>query len=153
MSAVTTIPAATPAEASHHFAARLAYETDAADVGAAVAEGDIDFVLVDVRSRAAYAAGHIPGAISVPHAKIDAATAAALPAGLVVVYCWGPGCNGAQHGGHKLAAAGREVKEMIGGWEYYVREGWRVEGERARAGLYSADDTGLASLPAAPVAG
>jgi rhodanese-related sulfurtransferase len=149
MSAVTTIPAATPAEAARHFAARLAYETDAADVGAAVADGDADFVLVDVRSRAAYAAGHIPGAISMPNARIDAATANALPAGLVVVYCWGPGCNGAQHGCRKLAAAGREVKEMIGGWEYYVREGWPVEGERARAGLYSADETGLVSLPAA----
>lgn len=148
MSAVTTIPAATPADAARHFAARLAYETDAADVGAAVADGDLDFVLVDVRSRAAYAAGHIPGAISVPHARIDAATAAALPAAPVVVYCWGPGCNGAQHGCLRLAAAGREVKEMLGGWEYYVREGWPVEGERARDGLYSADETGLVSLAA-----
>jgi rhodanese-related sulfurtransferase len=133
MSSVTTIPPASPTDAERHFASRLAYETDAADVGSAVAAGERDFVLVDVRSRAAYAAGHVPGAISLPHREIDADAAAELPAGLLVVYCWGPGCNGAQHGGRKLAAAGRHVKEMLGGWEYYVREGWPVQGEPTRA--------------------
>ncbi|HWT95895.1 MAG TPA: rhodanese-like domain-containing protein [Solirubrobacteraceae bacterium] len=152
MSTVTAFPAATPAEAERHFAARLAFETDAADVGAAVNSGEpLDFVLVDVRSRDAYAAGHAPGAISLPHGEIDAATVAALPDGLVVVYCWGPGCNGAQHAGRKLAAHGRQVKEMLGGFEYYVREGWPIEGEQADAGLYDAgvDHGGLVRTPAA----
>ena len=155
MSSVTAVPAAPPAEAARHFAARLAFETDAADVGAAVRAGARDFVLVDVRSREAYAAGHVPEAVSLPHAEIDAAAAGALPAGLVVVYCWGPGCNGAQHGARRLAAAGRQVKEMLGGWEYYVREGFPVEGRLARAGLYAADERGLVGLPtpaAAPAA-
>jgi rhodanese-related sulfurtransferase len=109
------------ARAKRHFAARLAYETDAADVGAAVAAGDVDFILVDVRSREAYERGHIPGAISLPHREIDDID---LPEGLIVVYCWGPGCNAAQHAGRKLAARGRQVQEMLGGWEYYVREGF-----------------------------
>jgi rhodanese-related sulfurtransferase len=133
MSAVTDTPAASAAEAARHFATRLACETDAADVGGAVAEGTADFVVVDVRSREAYDAGHVAGAISLPHREIDAGTAAALPAGLLVVYCWGPGCNGAQHGARKLASEGRQVKKMIGGWEYYEREGWPVEGTRVRA--------------------
>ena len=128
MSRVTAVPAAAPAEAARHFAARLAHETDAADVGDAVASGTVDFVLVDVRSRAAFAAGHLPGAISLPHAEIDADSAAALPEGLAVVYCWGPGCNAAQHGAARLASAGRAVKEMLGGFESYVREGHPVEG-------------------------
>jgi rhodanese-related sulfurtransferase len=149
MSAITATPAAAPAEAARHFAARLAFETDAADVGAAVAAGDLDAVLVDVRSADAYAAGHVPGAISLPHARIDAAAAAALPAGTVVVYCWGPGCNGAQHGALRLATHGRQVKEMLGGFEYYVREGWPVEGDLAGTGLYAADDRGLVGLPRA----
>jgi rhodanese-related sulfurtransferase len=130
MSAITATPAAPPAEAARHFAARLALETDAADVGAAVVAGDLDgVVLVDVRSDEAYAAGHVAGAVGLPHARIDAAAAAALPAGTVVVYCWGPGCNGAQRGALRLAAHGRRVKEMLGGFEYYAREGWPVEGE------------------------
>ena len=147
MSRITAFPAAAPADAERHFAARLAYETDAADVGAAVAADERDFVLVDVRSREAHAAGHVPGAISLPHAEIDEASAAALPDGLVVVYCWGPGCNAAQHGGRRMAAAGRAVKEMLGGWEYYVREGWPVQGDLAGSGLYRADDAGLVSTP------
>jgi rhodanese-related sulfurtransferase len=150
MSAITATPAAPPAEAARHFAARLAFETDAADVGAAVAAGDLDgVVLVDVRSPEAYAAGHVPGAVSLPHARIDAATAAALPEGTVVVYCWGPGCNGAQHGALRLATHGRRVKEMLGGFEYYVREGWPVEGELAASGLYEPDDRGLVGVPRA----
>jgi rhodanese-related sulfurtransferase len=147
MSSVTTIPAAPPAEAARHFAARLAFETDAADVGAAVRAGDLDFVLLDVRSPAAYAAGHIPGARSLPHSRIAAAPLAALPEGLLVVYCWGPGCNGAQRAAARIAALGREVKEMIGGWEYYVREGFPVEGERADR--YAGETAGLVGLPPA----
>lgn len=121
-SSVTAVPAASPADAAAHFAARLALETDAADVAAALESGEPDFVLVDVRSRAAFAAGHLPRAISLPYAEIDADTAAALPDGLVVVYCWGPGCNAAQHGALRLARHGRAVKEMLGGWEYFARE-------------------------------
>ncbi len=121
-SSVTAVPAASPADAAAHFAARLAFETDAADVAAALESGEPDFVLVDVRSRAAFEAGHLPGAISLPYAEIDAGTATALPDGLVVVYCWGPGCNAAQHGALRLARHGRAVKEMLGGWEYFARE-------------------------------
>lgn len=150
MSRITALPAAPPADAARHFEARLALETDAADIGAAVAAGDTgDFVLVDVRSRAAFAAGHVPGAVSLPYAEIDAAALDALGDRLIVVYCWGPGCNAAQHGAARIARLGRPVKEMLGGFEYYVREGWAVEGDRAQDGLYAADARGLVGLPPA----
>lgn len=126
MSTVTQVPPAPADVAARHFAMRLALETDAADVGSAVAGGAPDFTIVDVRSRADFAAGHVRGAVSLPHGEIDATTAGALPDGLLVVYCWGPGCNGAQRGAARLAAHGRVVKEMIGGYEYYSREGWPV---------------------------
>lgn len=124
MSRVTTVPAASPEVSAAHFAARLAVETDAADVGAAVADGTLDAVVIDVRSADAYATGHIRGAMHLPHEDIDAERVAALPPGLLVVYCWGPGCNGAHKAAARLATHGRTVKEMIGGWEYYSREGW-----------------------------
>lgn len=116
-----------PKHAQKHFETRLAFETDAADVAEAIAAGPPDFVLVDARSPEAYAAGHLPGAISLPHATIDEAAAAALPGGPLVVYCWGPGCNGAHKGAAKLAAHGRQVEEMLGGFEYWAREGSPVE--------------------------
>jgi rhodanese-related sulfurtransferase len=142
MSFVTRIPAAPAHEALGHFEARLRFEADAADVGAAIDRDEVDFTLIDVRSKSSYEAGHIPGALSIPHQQI---TADKLPEGPLVVYCWGPGCNGALHGAAKIAALGREVKEMLGGWEYYVREGWPVEGERTD--LYEADGRGLVSVP------
>jgi rhodanese-related sulfurtransferase len=122
----------TNAELAHeHFTRRLAVETDADDVAAALRDDTADFVLIDARSPRAYAAGHLPGAVSLPHATITAETLAALPDGPIVAYCWGPGCNAAAKAGARISALGRDVKEMLGGFEYYVREGHPVEGGQA----------------------
>ena len=51
-------------DAVAHFAKRLRFETDCDDVAYALAGGAPEFVLVDVRSRAAFDAGHVPGALS-----------------------------------------------------------------------------------------
>jgi hypothetical protein len=40
---------------------------------------------------------------------------------------WGPGCNGATRGALAFARLGYQVKEMIGGYEYWVREGFAVQ--------------------------
>ena len=128
-SPVTAVAPAAPEAARAHFAARLALETDAADVAAALSAGAVDFTLVDARSPRAFARAHLPGAVSLPHAQVDAETAAALPAGLLVTYCWGPGCNGATRAAAALAALGRPVKEMLGGIEWWVRQGHAVEGD------------------------
>jgi rhodanese-related sulfurtransferase len=107
---------------SNPFAARLQHETDAADVHAAMeiaGQGDLPFTLVDARSRAAYDRGHLPGAVSAHDA---------LPAGPLVAYCWSPGCNGATRLAARLFDEGRDVKEMIGGFEYWVREGFAIDG-------------------------
>lgn len=146
-SAVTAVLPADPATAHAHFARRLAVETDADDVAAALAADRRDFVLVDARSPAAYAAARLPGAISLPHALIGEDTLANLPAGLLIVYCWGPGCNAAAKAAAKLSALGRQVKEMLGGFEYWVREGHPLEGEAAGAECYAADGSGLVRLP------
>ncbi len=147
-SAVTAVPAAAPEDAARHFAGRLAVETDADDVATAVRSGEVDVVLLDARSPASFAAAHLPGARSLPHRAIDAQVAAELPDGLVVVYCWGPGCNGAQKAGAALTRHGRQVKEMLGGFEYWVREGHPVEGEAGANGRYARDASGLVGLPA-----
>lgn len=110
-----------------HFARRLAVETDVADVAAALAAGGSDLVLVDARSRTSYDAGHLPGAVSLPHAQITPEAAAGLPDGPIVAYCWGPSCNGACKAAARLAALGRPVREMLGGFDYWVRDGHSVE--------------------------
>jgi rhodanese-related sulfurtransferase len=127
-SAVTEIPAAAPQSAVEHFARLLSLETDCWDVHAAITAGHHDFILLDVRSPAAFATGHVPGAVNLPHARILernlAKFLAEFPADtLFVVYCDGPHCNGADRGALRLAQLGRKVKKMIGGIE-----GWKDEG-------------------------
>jgi rhodanese-related sulfurtransferase len=117
--------------ALEHFSRRLEVETDVSDVAAAMAAGEQDFVLVDARSRESYEAGHLPGAINLPHATIDEETVATLPEGQLVAYCWGPACNGAVKACRRLAELGRPAKEMLGGYEYWVRDGHPVEPPRA----------------------
>lgn len=121
---VRQTPAATPTAAMEHFSARLQFETDCSDVAASQQAGEVDFVLLDVRSAAAYALGHVPGATSLPHREMTAERMAAYPADtLFVVYCAGPHCNGAQQAAFKLARLGYAVKEMIGGLTGWLDEG------------------------------
>ena len=142
-SAVLEHPAAAPQEAQRHFLARLSVETDASDVHADLQRGVPGFVLVDARSPKAWAARHIPGAQSLPHRSIGPQTTAHLrKEDVVVLYCWGPGCNAATKGAAKLAALGFRVKEMLGGLEYWVREGYPTEGTRAQ-GEPAYDDSQL----------
>ena len=127
-SRVAADAAADSADALAHFSARLACECDPADVAADLRDDVAPFVLIDCRSRVAHARAHLPGAFSLPHAEIDEDALAAVPAGtLLVTYCWGPGCNAATRGARRIAALGRPVKEMIGGFEYWERDGHAVE--------------------------
>ncbi|WP_119296405.1 rhodanese-like domain-containing protein [Brevibacterium casei] len=110
-----------------HFAAKLACETDASDVHRAQHEG-ARFVLIDSRGDSAWAQGHISGAVHMPTAQIAARAVAEIPSDMpVVTYCWGPGCNGATRAALEFAKLGFEVREMIGGFEYWAREGFPVE--------------------------
>jgi rhodanese-related sulfurtransferase len=111
--------------AIEHFSRRLEVETDVSDVALALESGEADFVILDSRGRTAYDAGHLPGAQWLP--ELTAETVASLPDGEIVVYCWGPSCNGACKAALKLARLGRPVKEMLGGFEYWARDGHPVE--------------------------
>jgi len=120
-------PTARAAEAVEFFRRRLRFETDASDVFAAQQSGE-DFVLLDSRSAAAWAQGHAAGAIHMPTREIADRAGAELRSGVpIVVYCWSPGCNGGVRAALELSLLGFEAKEMIGGFEYWAREGYPVE--------------------------
>jgi rhodanese-related sulfurtransferase len=126
-SAVSATPAAPSDQALRHFSDVFSYETDCADVRQAMADGQQDFVLLDVRSPALYAEGHAPGAISMPHGKIVDIKLRDYPAAtLFVVYCAGPHCNGAQRAAARLAHLQRPVKVMPGGMTGWVDEGFAL---------------------------
>ncbi|MFH8758396.1 rhodanese-like domain-containing protein [Streptomyces atroolivaceus] len=126
---VLRVPPASPAAAVAYFGASLAFHADVSDVAAALETGgDPGFVVLDSRSTASWDQGHVPGAVHLPTALIAEQAAGLLdPAVPVVTYCWGPGCNGATRAALALAELGYRVKEMLGGFEYWVREGFAFE--------------------------
>ncbi len=130
------VPPAPPADALAYFTAQLAHRTDVSDVHAALESGDPGFTLVDTRGRAAWEQGRVPQAVHLPTDDIAATAPGRIDRGRpVVVYCWGPGCNGAIRAAAAFARAGYQVKEMLGGMEYWVREGLPVmTGEGVAAG-------------------
>ncbi|WP_052852868.1 rhodanese-like domain-containing protein [Streptomyces avicenniae] len=141
--AVLRTPAAEAGAALAHFSARLSFETDASDVHADLEAGAPGLVVVDSRSAEAWDLGHVPGAVHLPTADVPRRAAAVVPAGAVVVtYCWGPGCNGAVRAARAFARLGFRVKEMTGGYEYWVREGFPV---RTATGIERRPADGLAA--------
>lgn len=109
-----------------YFTSRLSFETDPSDVHADM-EQTKSFVLVDVRGESSWDQGRAVGAVHMHHSEIADRAPKEIPIDMpVVVYCWGPGCNGAHRGALNFALLGYQVKEMIGGFEYWAREGYPV---------------------------
>jgi rhodanese-related sulfurtransferase len=122
-SAVSRPPAAASDRAASHFAYLLEFETDCWDTNHAISNGRQDFVLLDVRGEEAYAKGHLPEAVHLPHQKIREDRMASYTENtLFVVYCAGPHCNGADKAALNLAKLGRPVKKMIGGVTGWIDE-------------------------------
>lgn len=112
-----------------YYAAKLALETDPSDAYQAQKNGE-PLVIVDVRSADAWRQGRISGAVHMPYAEMPERAPKELdPAVPVVVYCWSPGCNAGAKGALALAQLGYQVREMIGGYEYWVREGQPTEND------------------------
>ncbi|MEV6996910.1 rhodanese-like domain-containing protein [Streptomyces sp. NPDC093982] len=127
--AVLRVAPATPADAAAHFRASLVFHADVSDVAAALAaDADPGFVVLDSRSTESWDQGHIPGALHLPTALIPEQADQLLDRSVpLVTYCWGPGCNGATRAALALAELGYQVKEMLGGFEYWAREGFAYE--------------------------
>lgn len=131
---VLRVAPAAPAAAAAYFRASLAFHADVSDVAAALAtDDDPGFVVLDSRSTEAWDQGHIPGAVHLPTALVAEQAVRLLDRAVpVVTYCWGPGCDGATRAALALAELGFQVKEMLGGFEYWVREGFEYETWRGR---------------------
>ena len=113
-------PAAPHQQAHDYFTAKMACESDCSDVYSDIKEDKKNYILLDVRSKEAFDKSHAITAVSMPHSDITSDSFAKYNADtLFVVYCWGPGCNGATKAGAKISALGFKVKEMIGGIHYW----------------------------------
>jgi rhodanese-related sulfurtransferase len=110
-----------------HYSNKLAYEIDSWDLKVALENGE-NVIVIDARSFQAFTAGHIPGAISLPHRTMNETTTAALDRNaLVVTYCDGIGCNASTKGALNMTKLGFRVKELIGGLDWWKRDGHPTE--------------------------
>ena len=135
-SPVAAVPAAPSAEALARFESSLQFETDCWDTHDALARGPRNFVLLDVRSAASFARGHVPGAVHLPAARSSRARMREWPQDtLFVTYCAGPHCNVADARGDSPGGLGRPVKIMIGGVTGWIDEGFELERGDAAAGM------------------
>ncbi|MGW0563268.1 rhodanese-like domain-containing protein [Streptomyces sp. NPDC003016] len=127
-----------------YYQEKLAYEIDSADLKAALEEGQ-ELVVVDGRSTESYEREHIPGAISIPHRSISQDSLAGLSrTPLYVAYCDGIGCNASTKTAIKLATSGFRVKELIGGLDWWKRDGYATEGHASRHDAHAHVDCGCA---------
>lgn len=114
-----------------HYSDKLAYEIDSWDLKVALENGE-PVIVLDTRSPQAYETEHIPGAVSLPHRAMDALTTAGFnKACLVVTYCDGIGCNASTKGALNMARLGFRVRELIGGFDWWKRDGHPTEGKSA----------------------
>lgn len=94
------------------------------DLAARLAEGSV--VLLDVRPRAEYRAGHLPEALSAPVDELPAVVDG-LPGGVeVVAYCRGPYCVYADDAVRLLRARGRAARRLDVGFPEWRRAGLPV---------------------------
>jgi rhodanese-related sulfurtransferase len=127
-SLVLQYPPASAASSAAHFREALSRSTDPSDVHADLESGSVPFLVLDARSPEAYARAHVPGAINLPHRRIDAGTTSRFSKTVpIVTYCDGIQCNASTKAALKLSELGFPVKEMIGGLDGWLRDGFPVE--------------------------
>jgi rhodanese-related sulfurtransferase len=110
-------------EQLNHYQNKLSYEIDSWDLKVALEAKD-NVIVVDARSPQAYNTEHIPGAINIPHHQMSTESTAHLDkSAIVVAYCDGIGCNASTKGALAMTKLGFRVKELMGGLDWWKRDG------------------------------
>lgn len=91
---------------------------------------DGSVVVWDVRPTVEFAAGHVPGAVSVPPAEVRRRLQETPPHAEVVAYCRGPFCVYADDAVRELRRNGRRARRLEDGFPEWRRAGFAVEGGR-----------------------
>ena len=116
-----------------HYSDKLEYEIDSWDLRAALDKGE-KIVVIDARSAQSYQEEHIPGSVSIPHRTMTNESTRHLDREvLYVTYCDGIGCNASTKGALNMARLGFRVKELMGGLDWWKRDGYKTEGSAVRS--------------------
>jgi len=115
-----------------HYENKLSYEMDSWDLNDSLLNGR-NIVVIDTRSKEAYEAEHIPNAVNFPHREMtENSTFKLNKETLYICYCDGIGCNASTKGALNLAKLGFKVKELIGGLDWWRRDGYDTEGKEGQ---------------------
>ncbi len=118
-----------------YFENKMKFETDSWDVKQAM-ENQEKIIVIDARSEEAYENEHIPQAISLHHQIMDEKSTASLDKELLyVTYCDGIGCNASTKGALKMTKLGFRTKELLGGIDWWKRDGYQTEGKNGKAAI------------------
>ena len=122
-----------------HYSDKLAYEIDSWDLNVALEAGE-NITVIDTRSQEAFQQEHIPGAISIPHRTMSSETTRDIDKrALVVTYCDGIGCNGSTKGAMNMVKLGFRVRELMGGLDWWKRDGHKTHLEVSAKTGYTED--------------
>ena len=117
-----------------HYQDKLAYEMDPSDLFHAIEHKEA-VVVIDTRQAFGYEKERIPGAVNIPHRTMNEASTNYLDKSkLYVCYCDGIGCNASTKGALNMTKLGFKVKELIGGLEWWIKDGYATEGNFATDG-------------------
>ena len=110
-----------------HYAAKLEFETDSWDLRTALDQNE-KIVVIDARSAESYQTEHIPGAVNLPHRSMSEESMQHFDrTALHVINCDGIGCNASTKGALNMSRLGFRVKELIGGLDWWKRDGHKTE--------------------------
>ena len=119
---------------SAFYQAKLDYETDSWDLSEMIKNQE-EIVIIDARSPEAYTQEHIPTAINFPHRNMSEESTKVLDTNKTyITYCDGIGCNASTKGALKLSTLGFNVKELLGGLNWWKHDGHTTEGRKSSAG-------------------
>ena len=112
------------------YEAKLTFETDSWDLYEALNNGE-PIIVIDARSPEAYNTEHIPTAINIPHRTVcEQSTNHLDKTKTYVTYCDGIGCNASTKGALNMTRLGFNVKELMGGLDWWKRDGYETHGQQ-----------------------
>ncbi|MBI3321953.1 MAG: rhodanese-like domain-containing protein [Candidatus Omnitrophica bacterium] len=118
---------ASPTQLRRYFEAKLAAELGPHNVKRLLDEQAGSVVLLDVRSREGFAAGHVPGAVNIPFEELPTRFKELPKSKDILAYCWSVTCLLCTKAAYVLASKGYRAREMIGGIESWQEAGFPVE--------------------------
>lgn len=109
-----------------YFVRKLEHEIDSFELNSYLKKGE-KIMVIDVRPKEYYEKEHIPGSVNLPQSEIDEKSTEDFSSEfLYVTYCDGVGCNASARGAVKLARFGFKVVELVGGIEWWKKDGYKT---------------------------